>query len=257
MTGRDTVQSLLVLRKLTRAVAEAVRAQMTEHLSTLAPLLQPRTVLGDYVQAGQKESTRRADKVLKELQALYESVASMRPFNLPRDLTPPFNVPAMGLEISPVDYPHLSETAGESRKILVRRPLTWNLAYTGFAPARLLELVESKNRPVGDELQRAVLGVLFIHLVLTQQPGLMKIFEALHFPVTTGTVPELGALPITRIGAAISTTRPSDRIMIESAELTGMDAFEEVVQVDDIARLSDPLRERLLDIVRQQAPELA
>jgi hypothetical protein len=35
-----------------------------------------------------------------------------------------------------------------------------------------------------------------------------------------------------------------------------MDAFEEVVRVEEITRLADPLRERLLEIARQQAPEL-
>jgi hypothetical protein len=35
-----------------------------------------------------------------------------------------------------------------------------------------------------------------------------------------------------------------------------MDAFEEVVKVDEIAGLSDPLKQRLLDIAREQAPEL-
>ena len=49
MDGRDSIQSLLVLRKLTRAMADAVRAQMTEYLATLAPLLRPQMVLGDYV----------------------------------------------------------------------------------------------------------------------------------------------------------------------------------------------------------------
>ena len=44
--------------------------------------------------------------------------------------------------------------------------------------------------------------------------------------------------------------------MIESAELTGMDAFEEVVKVEEIAALPDPFRQRLLEIARQQAPEL-
>ena len=44
--------------------------------------------------------------------------------------------------------------------------------------------------------------------------------------------------------------------MIQSAELTGMDAFEEVVKVEDIAGLPDPLKQRLLEIARQQAPEL-
>jgi hypothetical protein len=35
-----------------------------------------------------------------------------------------------------------------------------------------------------------------------------------------------------------------------------MDAFEELVNVEDLARLKDPLKERLLEIARQQAPEL-
>jgi hypothetical protein len=44
--------------------------------------------------------------------------------------------------------------------------------------------------------------------------------------------------------------------VVESAELTGMDAFEEVVNVDEIARLPDPFKERLLDLARRHAPEL-
>ena len=59
MDGRDSTQSLLVLRKLTRAIADIARAQMTEYLATLAPLLRPKVVLGDYVEDGSKESTRR------------------------------------------------------------------------------------------------------------------------------------------------------------------------------------------------------
>ena len=74
MDGRDSTQSLLVLRKLTRAIADVVRAQMTEHLATLAPLLRPKMVLGDHVEDGTKESTRRSDKAFKELQALYETI---------------------------------------------------------------------------------------------------------------------------------------------------------------------------------------
>ena len=38
-------------------------------------------------------------------------------------------------------------------------------------------------------------------------------------------------------------------------ELTGMDAFEEVVNVDDIPRLQDPLKERLLEIAKKHVPE--
>src|SRR5687767_16017944 len=104
MIAGDNPQSLLVRRKLTRALADAVRAQLQEYLTTLAPLFRPHTVFGDHIQGGHKESTKRADQALKDLIALYEKVAPARPFNLRRELTPPFAFSNVGLEITPVDY---------------------------------------------------------------------------------------------------------------------------------------------------------
>ena len=54
----------------------------------------------------------------------------------------------------------------------------------------------------------------------------------------------------------MSTRRPADSVIFQSAELTGMDAFEEVVVVDDITRMTDPGRDRMLEIVRAQGPSL-
>ena len=255
MSGRDSTQSLLVLRKLTRAIGDSVRAQMTEYLATLAPLLRPKMVLGDYVEDGSKESTRRSDKAYKELQALYEKVAATKPYNLPRELTPPLRLSGSGLEITAVDTPHIIQSGSDSRTIMVRSPLTWTLTYGGYAPTKLPELLKAKLR-AGEELTQLVLSYLMMHVVVTNSPGLMQTFEALHFPIMTTTLPEFGPLPITRIGVAISTIRPSDAVILESAELTGMDAFEEIVNVDDLAKLRDPLKERLLEIARQHAPEL-
>jgi hypothetical protein len=255
MNGRDGVQSLLVLRKLTRALTDAVRVQMTEYLKVLTPLLRPKAVLGDYVQGGLKEPSRRSDKAFGDLQALYERVASARPYNLPRELTPPLSFISTSLEITPLDYVHVAQSGADTRKIKVRCPLTWVLTYTDFPPTRLQELLDTKARSI-EELQRFVLNYLVMHIATTSDPALMRVFEALHFPLTTSRSPQFGELPITQIGIGISTTRPSDALIIESAELTGMDAFEEVVKVDEIAGLSDPLKQRLLDIAREQAPEL-
>src|SRR3954447_10102723 len=219
MDGPDSTQSLLVRRKLTRAIAEVVRVQMTEYLSTLAPLLRPRTVLGDYVEDGSKESTRRSDKAFKELQALYENVAATKPFNLPRELAVPIRFAGASLEITPVDTPHLIQTGSQARTIMVRSPLTWTLTYTGYAPTRLPELLKTKLRP-GDELAQFVLSYLVMRVVTTNSPGLMQAFEALHFPITSTTLPEFGPLPITRVGVALTTTRPPDAVILQSAELT-------------------------------------
>jgi hypothetical protein len=253
MTGRDSVKSLLVLRKLTRAIADAVRAQLMEHLATLTPLLQPQGVFGEYIQAAPKEPSHKADQAFKELKAIYDAVSPAKPLNLRRELTPPFGFSNLSLEITPVDYVHVVPTETGNRKISVRSPLTWTLTYGGFSPPRLQEVLDQQVR--GDELQRWILSYLLVHLVMKHRPGMVQILQALRFPVTASTSPEFGELPMTRIGVGISTVRPSDAVVLESAELTGMDAFEEVVNVDDIPRLQDPLKERLLEITRKHVPE--
>jgi hypothetical protein len=255
MNGRDSTPSLLVLRKLTRAITDAVRVQMTEHLATLTPLFRPSVVLGDYIKGAHKEPTRKTEKAFKELQALYETVGAARPFNLPRELSAPLIFPNDTLEITPYDYAHEAKSGADSRTIKVRRPLTWTLTYTGYPPSRLQELLDTTMRST-EELHKIVLSYLIMHVVTKNQPGVTRILEALHFPLTTIKVPEFGDLPVTRISVALSTERPSDAIVLESAGLTGMDAFEEVVKVEELSRLPDPLKERLLEIVRQQAPEL-
>ncbi len=255
MDGRDSTQSLLVLRKLTRAIAEVVRAQMTEHLATLAPLLRPKMILGDYVEDGTKEATRRSEKAYKELQAFYDSVAATKPYNLPRELPSPIRLGGSGLEISPVESAYVIQSGSDTRTIMVRSPLTWTLTYSGFAPTRLPDLLKAKLRS-GDDLTHFVLSYLLMHVVTTNSPGLLNVFDALHFPITTITLPDSGPLPITRIGIPISTTRPADEVIIETADLTGMDAFEEVIQVEDLLKLGDPLKTRLLDLARQHAPNL-
>jgi hypothetical protein len=255
MSGREDVQSLLALRKLTRAITDLVRVQMSEYLKTLTPLMRPKALLGDYVQGGLKEPSRKSDKAFADLQALYDKVATAKPFNLPRELAAPLSFPNTDLEITPLDYFHAAQAGADTRRIRVRSPLTWVLTYREFPPNRLQELLDSKARSV-EELQRFVLNALVIHLAATSDPGLARLFEALHFPLTTSRSPQFGELPMTHIGIGITTTRPSDALVIESAELTGMDVFEEVVKVEDITRIDDPFKQRLIDVARQHAPEL-
>ena len=253
--GPEAFESVLVLRRVTRAVADGLRAQLIDYLATLTPLFRPKTVLGDYMMGGAKEPARRADKAFKELQALYEAIAPTKPFNLPRELKPPIDVPSVTLELTPLEYVHVVNTNGQSRNITVRSPLTWVLTYSGFAPPRFKELLDSKGRS-NDEVQKFLLSYLALHVVTTNQPGVAQMLESLHFPISSGTSPALGELPVTRITVPIATMRASDDVVIQSAELTGVDAFEEVVRVDDIPKMRDTLKERLLDIVKTQAPEL-
>jgi hypothetical protein len=254
MAEHHSTQSLLAHRKLTRAIADLVRTELLQHLGTLTPLFQPQMVLGDRIQGGQSDSIRRTEQVFKELQTAYNSIAPAKPFSLRRELTPPFEFPKARPEITPVEYTHVIPTGSDSKTITVRCPLAWTLSYEGYEPTRLKELLDPRVR--GDQLQRFILSYLFMNHVVTNQRGLLPILDALHFSITTTMMPNFGDLPITRIASKVTTVRPPDAVVLESAELTGMDAFEEVANVDDIARLQDSFKARLLEVVRQQTPEL-
>jgi hypothetical protein len=253
MDGRDNIQSLLVLRKLTRAIADVARAQMLEYLTALAPLLRPRMVLGEYIHGNTKEGAPRSEKAFKDLQALYASVAATRPFNLSDELTPPLNFGGVGLDITPVDYAHVIGSGDEARTIMVRSPLKWVLTYAGYAPGRARDLLAARSRASTD-LQQFVLSHLLLRVVIGNSPGLEPMCEALHFPLTTTTLPETGTLPLTVIGLAVGTILPADEVILETAALTGMDAFEEVINLDDLKTLDDPFRDRMLALARLHAP---
>jgi hypothetical protein len=66
-----------------------------------------------------------------------------------------------------------------------------------------------------------------------------------------GRLPGFRELPVTFISSSISTGLPPDELVIESTELAGKDVFEELVNVEDIANIHDPFKERLLELVGQ------
>ncbi|MFN7945839.1 MAG: hypothetical protein U0Z53_10840 [Blastocatellia bacterium] len=250
MEENFSIQRLLTLRKLTRAVADLLRPQLRDYLTTLVPVLRPKVLLGDYVQGAGKESARNADKYFRELQELYESIATAKPFNLSKDLNPPLEVTGNALEMTPLEYSYKAQADQHSKLVTVTSPLKWILTYPGCSPTRLKELLRDKNRSA-DDLKQCVLSYLVMHLVITRQPGLTQLLEALHYPVITSErLPEFGNLPVTIISSSVSTLRPPDQVIIDSTEMSGMDAFEEVVNVGDIENMQDSLKEKLISLDR-------
>jgi hypothetical protein len=95
-----------------------------------------------------------------------------------------------------------------------------------------------------------------MHTVILKQTGISRILDALHFPIITERSPEFGDLPLTYISSSISTTLLPDDVIMESTEISGMDAFEEIVNIADITRLRDPLKEQLTELLRDFGEEL-
>jgi len=255
MTEPFSIERVQALRRLTRAVADLLGEQVTTHLSTLAPLFRPRRVLGEHIRGAEKEPMKGADRAFREMQALYDTVARAQPFTLARELKSPIDVSSVTLEIHPVEYDYDVHVGGDTRTVTVRSPLSWVLTYSAYGPTILPDLLAHRTG-ANEELHEWLVHQLVLHAVVSNQPGLLDILSRLHFPFSFVTDPRSGNMPVTRIASPLTTIRPPDEVIMKSVELSGMDAFEEVINVGDIGRMTDPLKERLLDIAKSHG-ELA
>jgi hypothetical protein len=256
MAEEFTTQRVLTLRKVTRAMADLLRGQAKEYLATLGPLFRPRGILGGYTESNPRETVPGADKAFKELQALHEKVAAARPFGLPKELNAPIELTSSNLEITPFEYSHPTQVEGGAAKnVAITAPLRWVLSYTGFTPHRFKDLLAERNRN-NAQVQEFLLHFLVLDIVISRQPGLKKLFETLHFPISTGKLPELGELPVAFMSCPVSTVRPPDNVIMESTELSGTDAFEEVISLEDITKLRNPFKDQLEELVKAHGQTL-
>lgn len=255
MEENYSLPRLLTLRKLTRAVTEVLRGQMRDYLTTIAPLLRPKSVLGEYLKSSARETVPGASAAFKELQNLYETVAKNKPFMLNKELESSIDIMSATIEITPMEYVHEAAADNLSKTITITSPLQSILTYTGYGPAKLKELLADRYR-APEKVQEFIVHYLALHVAIKRQPGLSQMLAALHFPLTTLRLPEFGELPITCLTSAITTIRPPDSVLIESTEFSGLDAFEEVVSLADIASLRDALKERLTEIAKTHGETL-
>ncbi len=108
---------------------------------------------------------------------------------------------------------------------------------------------------VGSELQVCVLHFLVMHVTLNKRSGTPRLLEALRFPLRFERMDEFGELEFPVISSPLSTVRPSDDVIIKSTELSGTSTFEEVLNLEDMKRMADPLKEKLTDIINRESAE--
>jgi hypothetical protein len=243
-----STKRLLSLRRLTRSVADLMKGQIKDYLALLAPQFQLKPFFGEFIE-GPKDFVKGAETNFKELKAAYEAIAKAKPFSLPSDFKTPIVVASQVPEIYPIEYLHEPKVEGQSKKVTVTAPLRFALTYSGFSPSRLRGLLAGQG--FASDVQELVLHTLMINLVIAKQPGLGRLFAALRLPISIGKIPGCGELPFVIMTGAAPTLLPPDDVIVESTEISGNDAFEEVVNMAELSALGDPLKEKLLELAKQ------
>jgi hypothetical protein len=239
-----TTQRLLALRKVTRSIADHVRAELRDYLAALAPVFRPRVVLGSHVDGPPSETVKNADAAFKDFKALFQAVGFAKPFNLPQEeMRSPIEIVSSVVEATSVEYAHAIKSDRQSKTVTVTKPLQWILSYSGFGPRRLQELLADPNRNQND-VRACLVHYLALHQIAARQTGLAKLFAGLHFTLSAGRLPGCGELPITYL-SCLTTVLPPDDVVLESTELSGRDVFEELVLENSLETWCDPLRDHV------------
>lgn len=66
----------------------------------------------------------------------------------------------------------------------------------------------------------------------------------------------LGELPVLMVSCPVSTELPADDVIIQNTEISGIPSFEEIIKIEDIRTMSDPLRQTMLSITQEVTPEI-
>lgn len=247
--------TLLKLRRATRATSQWLEARLRGFLATMSPLIQPRHVFGQYLRGAGKQSVKGEAEAFAELRDQFVALAESS-FSMRKQLDSPFELANTTLDVVPAEYVHHAASEKLQKEITVTQPLRWVLCYSGFTPRRLKQLMNNPKTVVASELPECVLHFLALHVTLAHRGGVQEMLEALQFPLRTGAIEEFGALPVTYIECPISSHRPSDAVMIESTELSGNAVFEELLAVEQIVAMEDPLRSKLTEIVNEHGEGL-
>jgi hypothetical protein len=244
-----TFEQLADLRDKTETVSQFLWKQLKAHLETLRPLLAPRRLLGRYADA--KEDIAGADRAFAQLQEQFIAVCS-KPFALPPELDDgPLSNIDNRIDLYPWEYTHQAKSERETKPVTITSPVRWVLTYSSeYTPSQLVQTLAGKEQRRSDSIRQFVVNALVMHAVLAKFPGITQLLTDLRYEIRTEKTANLGDLPLVTIRSCLLSFRPADSLILAAARLSGVPAFIELIDVDAVHRLQDPLRLRIEEILR-------
>jgi hypothetical protein len=247
---------LLSLHGLTKDVAQACLRHLKTQIEAMAPLFRPRRVLGDYIDSTGKEPVPGADRNLADLQELYARVA-IKPFDLRPELRTPLESVSTQFQFNEWEYTHAAETDGSWHSIRVTAPLTWVISYsTSYSLSTLRGVVAGSGQRDAEAVRAFVLRACLMHELFSKIPAITSLFEGLRYRVEVRRSPQLGDLPLVTVSAPFRTFRPGDQLVAMAAGLAGGASFAEVLDVESVRNLADPLRDETVELVNRHKVEI-
>jgi hypothetical protein len=247
-----TFQELPELRRRTEAISRFLQDQLLAHLETLRPILSPERLFGKPSgSAGSKGDIPIADRALAQLQQSYRPFAGP-PFDLPSEFDQ-YWLTLVGNRVTlyPWEYTHPARTERESKPISMTSPVRWVVSFTSaYTLSHVRQALAGKAERRPEHIRQFVVNSLVTQLVITHTPGLVPLFADLRYQLRTDSSPDLPKLPLTTITSGLPSFRPSDELILAATNFSGVPAFIELIDIDALLALADPLKARIEDLLR-------
>jgi len=244
-----SIDALASMREQADVLSAFMRERLLRQLEVLRPLFSPRRILGRHVRGAGREDVPGSERALSQLRERF-AAACGRPFSLPKELE---EGPLSGesvLELYPFVYPHSLEGDPE-RVISITDPVCWSVGYrSGYTLAELEGALANRSNLRVADARQFLLNGLVLELVLESIPKLSELLGDLRYTVEIEKRAHLGELPILTLRAPLPSFRPSDEVIATATRFSGVRAFIELIDVDALGSLRDPLREELGELLR-------
>src|SRR5262245_42554773 len=237
-----TIEELGTLRERTEIIARLLRERLAAQLEALRPLFAPRRLLGRHVRSSVREEIPGADRAFATLRERYQAACG-RPFALPKELEgEPLTVEPI-LDLYPFEYRH---RVGDERTITMTNPVCWLVSYrSGYTIAQLESALEVRSTLRPSDAKQFLLGALTLQLLFETFPEIRDVLTDLRYEVALEKRPGLGDLSLVTLRAPLPAFRPADDLIASATRLSGVPAFIELIDLEALPRLRDPLVERI------------
>jgi hypothetical protein len=244
-----TFEQLPDVREQTEAISEFLQKQLKVYLETLRPLLAPRRLLGKYT--GVREDVVGADRAFAQLQEQYKGI-SAKPFALPPELdAAPLSNIDNRLALSPWEYPHQAQGERETRLITITSPVRWVLAYSSeYTISQVIQSLANREQRRSDAVRQFVVNALVMQAMLAKFPGITQLLTDLRYDIQIEKSSALGDLPLVTICSCLPSFRPADDLMLTAIRFSGVPAFIELIDLEALRTLPDPLKLRIEELLR-------
>ncbi|MBL8241088.1 MAG: hypothetical protein JNM66_26940 [Bryobacterales bacterium] len=228
------------LRDISRQFCGDLQTQITGHLETVRQLFRPAAVFGPYLLGSHKDAPRDAANAFAQFKTFFAEVAATKPLSLDPTVPDAIEINFATPVLNPIIYSHEITTRTGPKTVAVTSPLQWVLSFPDQPLSKFRELLDAPKRST-EELRIAALHFAVLHFVVTRNPRIQSLFDALRYPIRSERLPRFGDFPFLVLHAPAGSVRPPDDVIAQVCKYSGSDTVEEVLDYEQWSNLADPV----------------